>query len=109
MGNQKFIMPANGVGNIRWAADTDKCLDVKGGSTDDGTPIQLYDCGNHNLNRIFKVPSSDTSGEIRWIAHPKRCMDVLYGKTEDETPIQMFTCGEGNSWAHQQFKISYLH
>ncbi|MEU1278582.1 RICIN domain-containing protein [Streptomyces sp. NPDC005805] len=67
-----------------------KCVDVKGSSTKDGAPIQLYNC-NGTGAQIWKLYPDKT---LRALG---RCMDVQYAKTENGSHIGLNSChGAGN-------------
>ncbi|MFP8884118.1 RICIN domain-containing protein [Streptomyces mangrovi] len=69
---------------------SDKCVDVKGANTADGTPIQLYTC-NGGVAQAWKIHSD---GTIRALG---KCMDVQYAKTENGSHIGLNSChGAGN-------------
>lgn len=65
-----------------------RCVDVHGPSTDDGTPLQLWDCIN--------VPEERWSwdgGRVRGFGG--KCLDVRGPSTDNGTPVQLFTCVDG--------------
>ena len=59
-----------------------KCLDVKGGSSED---IILYQCTG-GANQRWTI----TNGEIRGIGN--KCLDVKGSSTADSTPILLYQC-----------------
>ncbi|MFB7740975.1 ricin-type beta-trefoil lectin domain protein [Streptomyces sp. NPDC056132] len=67
-----------------------KCLDVEGGRTDYGTPVQLWTC-NGSAAQSWMVNATDTGFELR-TAGGTRCLDVAGGKTDDRTKIQIWGC-----------------
>ncbi|MET7393420.1 ThuA domain-containing protein [Dactylosporangium sp. NPDC005572] len=85
--------PSSGVGPVRGLAN--KCLDVRGSGTADGTQIQLYTCNG--------------SGAQTWTRNGQtlralgKCLDVSGGGSADGTKIQLWTCnGSGaQNWAPQ--------
>jgi Ricin-type beta-trefoil lectin domain len=76
-----------------------KCADVAGGSTQDGTPINLFGC-HGGLNQRWMITST---GVIRSrLGNLDKCLDVRGGATQDGTPVQLFTCRGG---ANQQWTL----
>ncbi|MEU4393803.1 ThuA domain-containing protein [Kribbella sp. NPDC023855] len=61
-----------------------KCVDVSGGSTADGTKIQLWTCTN-GVNQQWTV-NGDTLRAF------SKCMTVAGGSTANGAPVQLFTC-----------------
>lgn len=87
-------------GMIQFAKPSDKCLDVKDGSTASGTRIQLWWCGNSGStwpNQQFIVPSPGTSGMIRWTPQPRKCLEVAGGTNRDGTLLQLGDCDASKS------------
>ncbi|MFJ5264484.1 ricin-type beta-trefoil lectin domain protein [Streptomyces sp. NPDC088387] len=72
-----------------------KCLDVAGGSSADGTAVQLYDC-NASTAQQWTVQSD---GSIRALG---KCLDVNGGSTADGAQTQLYTCnGTGaQQWSY---------
>ena len=65
---------------------SENCLDVKGPSTANGTPVQMWDCvGVKNQEWRF---TSD--GEIR--GYGDKCLDVRGPSKEDKTIVQIYDC-----------------
>jgi hypothetical protein len=75
----------------------EKCMEVAGGFTASGTPVQLYDC-NGTASQVWKLYPS---GEIRGLAN--KCLDVRGGQTANRTPLQLFDC---NGSASQHFQLN---
>ncbi|MFF7989709.1 ricin-type beta-trefoil lectin domain protein [Kitasatospora xanthocidica] len=76
-------VPAGPVGQISGYAN--KCVDVRGGSTANGTPTQIWDCLG-NVNQTWKV---GTDGTIRALG---KCLDVSGGNTGNATLVQTWDC-----------------
>ncbi len=72
-----------------------KCVDVAGGSSANGTAVQLYDC-NGSAAQQWTVGSD---GTIRALG---KCLDVASGGTADGTPVQLYDC---NGTAAQQWAV----
>ncbi|WP_433529417.1 ThuA domain-containing protein [Micromonospora sp. CA-263727] len=73
-----------------------KCLDVRGGTTADGTQIQIYTC-NGSAAQTWAVTPNST---VRALG---KCLDVSGGGSADGTKIQLWTCnGSGaQNWSAQ--------
>ncbi|CAK5270023.1 unnamed protein product [Mycena citricolor] len=85
-------------GNITWTAPSlgfsgpitifeNKCLDVSGGSTADGTKLQIWTCGQGNPNQLF----SNIGDQIQWKG-TNQCIDLTGGNLEGLNQIQMWAC-----------------
>ncbi|KAH8833156.1 ricin B lectin domain-containing protein [Flagelloscypha sp. PMI_526] len=86
----------------------DLCLDVKGGNTNNGTPLQVWTCtsfsGNPNGegNRKFELDSADllfygNGHDERFIWSGKgKCVDLPGGDTKDGNQLQAWGCTAGN-------------
>ncbi|MGV9890551.1 lectin [Streptomyces sp. NPDC003395] len=72
-----------------------KCLDVAGGSTANGTAVQLYDC-NGTAAQSWTVAAD---GSIRALG---KCLDVTSGATTDGAKVQLYDCnGTGaQQWSY---------
>jgi type 1 glutamine amidotransferase len=83
-----------GVGPVKGLAG--KCLDVRGGSSANGTQIQLYTCQQGNAAQTWT-----RSGQT--LQAFGKCLDVNGGGTANGTKVQLWTCnGGGNqTWAAQ--------
>ncbi len=68
------------------SSDLERCLDVEGQSTANGTPVQIWDC--------VDVPNQDwtlySNGEIR--GYGGKCLDVRGPSTDNGTPVQIWDC-----------------
>ena len=62
------------------------CMDVRGASTSNGTPIQLYNCDGTNAQQ-WNVVTADNS--LRSLGE---CLDVTGGNTTDGTLLDLYTC-----------------
>ncbi|MEO3850325.1 ThuA domain-containing protein [Streptomyces sp. B8F3] len=72
-----------------------KCLDVQGGETGDGTPIQLWDCNGTSSQSWQRV------GET--LRAKGKCLDVSGAATDNGAKIQLYGCnGTGaQNWVPQ--------
>ena len=73
-----------------------KCLDVAGGSTTNGTAVQLYDC-NSSTAQQWTV---GTDGTVRSLG---KCLDVTSASTADGAKVQLYDC---NGTAAQQWSYN---
>ncbi|GHH15770.1 lectin [Streptomyces lanatus] len=72
-----------------------KCLDVAGGSTANGTAVQLYDCNGSEAQRW----SVRADGSVRALG---KCLDVTAGAVADGAKVQLYDCnGSGaQQWSY---------
>lgn len=75
---------ANFTGELHGLAN--KCLDVRGPSTNNGTPVQLWDCVNVPQQRWTLT----RRGELRGLGG--KCLDVRGPSTDNGTPVQLWDC-----------------
>jgi beta-glucanase (GH16 family) len=80
--------PITGYGN--------KCVDVAGANTANGTPVQLWDCNGTGAQRW----TVGTDGTIRALG---KCMDVTAGSTANGAKVQLYDC---NGTGAQQWRVS---
>jgi len=96
--NRMFIVPSDtAVGQIRWARNKQKCLDVVNGRSHNGNRIQLWDCQPNNRNQLFILPSGDT-GHVRWAAEPSKCMEVKGRSTDNKAAVELWDCHPHMTW-----------
>ncbi|MFD4576006.1 lectin [Streptomyces sp. NPDC058417] len=72
-----------------------KCLDVAGGSTANGTAVQLYDCNGSTAQRW----TVQADGSLQSLG---KCLDVTAGSTADGAKVQLYDCnGSGaQRWSY---------
>ncbi|MFG3096332.1 ricin-type beta-trefoil lectin domain protein [Streptomyces sp. NPDC048202] len=72
-----------------------KCLDVAGGSSANGTAVQLYDC-NGSTAQQWTVAAD---GSVRALG---KCLDVVSASTADGAKVQLYDCnGTGTQrWSY---------
>ncbi|MER8036141.1 lectin [Streptomyces hydrogenans] len=91
----------NSTGNFSWSAagilqmvrkhsgpirsESGRCLDIKGGSSADGTAVQLYGC-NGTAAQHWTLAGD---GTVRVLG---KCLDVKGGATAAGTPVQLYAC-----------------
>jgi len=64
-----------------------KCLDVAGASTLDGTKVQLYTCNGTNAQQW--TATANSTGTVKALG---KCLDVSAGGTANGTRVQLWTC-----------------
>ena len=69
------------------------CVDARGGSSTDGTPVQVYGC-NGTAAQQWTVPGDGTLTAFG------KCLDVTSGATTDGTLVELWDCNGG---ANQQW------
>ncbi|MFO0646421.1 MAG: RICIN domain-containing protein [Polyangiales bacterium] len=83
--SRPFAQPvANFSGELRGLGR--KCLDVRGPSTSNGTPVQLWDCVGVPQQRWTLT----SRGEVRGLGG--KCLDVRGPSTDNGTPVQLWDC-----------------
>ncbi|MBC7533358.1 MAG: RICIN domain-containing protein [Oligoflexus sp.] len=77
------------------ASHSGKCLDARGGSPENGTVYQQFDC-NGQIDQSFRfVNVKDDEYEIRAV-NGGRCVSSAGGKTENGNPMILWDCGGGS-------------
>ncbi|GAB2691144.1 ricin-type beta-trefoil lectin domain protein [Kitasatospora kifunensis] len=71
-----------------------KCIDDAGANTNNGNPIQIYDCNGTNAQKW----TVGVDGTLRVLG---KCMDVTGGGTANHTMVQLYDCNGSGS---QQWK-----
>ncbi|KAJ7635001.1 hypothetical protein FB45DRAFT_478962 [Roridomyces roridus] len=73
----------------------DKCLDVTGGATADGTKMQIWTCNVPNSDQQWIFPGNT----IQWNNHPS-CLDLTGGSVTDGNVVQIWSCtgGPNQQW-----------
>jgi len=78
------------------------CLDVRGGATADGTPMQLYTC-NHSAAQQVTYTAANTA-QINTVQILGKCLDATAsGSGANNTPVDLSTCtgGANQIWSLQ--------
>ena len=86
--------PATRTGPIRGLAS--KCLDVRNGSSADGTQIQLLSCSGSAAQQW----TVNSDGTLRALG---KCLDINGGSSANGAKVQLWSCHGGNpqQWAAQ--------
>ncbi|PPQ83495.1 hypothetical protein CVT25_006985 [Psilocybe cyanescens] len=103
------IQSCNGSASQKWTFSGgsvkvfgNKCLDVTGGTTTDGTKMQIWTCTSNNANQQFAYTTYNN--RLAW-ANKGKCVDLSGGNTGDGTRIQIWSCSDGN--INQDWKVGY--
>ncbi|NJP43985.1 hypothetical protein HCN08_11290 [Streptomyces sp. PRB2-1] len=88
--------PPGGGGTGQITGYGNKCVDVAGANSANGTAVQLYDCNGSNAQQ-WTVGSDGTVKALG------KCMDVTAAGTADGTKVQLYDCNgsAAQSWQHQ--------
>jgi hypothetical protein len=100
---QKFKLLAVGANwKIAMKANTNKCLDVVGNGTANGTPIEIQDCDGSTAQAWTITPDVQTGAfKFKHVASG-RCLDVTGWSTADGARMEIYDCSGG---ANQKFKV----
>ena len=88
------------IGNaIKFAYNTNKCIDDYGSNTANGTNIQTYPCtGNPNQKWFFHP----TDRSIRSLLNSEKCIDLSSSNTNNGANIQLWDCNgsDAQHWVY---------
>jgi hypothetical protein len=73
---------------LQSALNTSRCLEIAGGNTAPGTPVQLWDCNGTPAQMWVHTPEQ----ELRSVLSPNLCLDVFNGDWVPGTPVQVWPC-----------------
>ena len=74
-------------GQIQAKANLYKCLDLYGGNTTNGTPIDVWDCtGVDSQNWAY----DSTTSQIRSMKDPTKCIDLRGGSTQKGNTLEIW-------------------
>ncbi len=88
---------SGGSGGVLRGVGSNRCLDVPGQSTTNGTLLQIWDC-NGGANQQW---TSLANGELQ--VYGSRCLDVPGHATAAGTRVEIWTCNGG---ANQQWNLN---
>jgi hypothetical protein len=71
-----------------------KCLDVQNGSTNNQTPVQMYDCLGNSYQKFSVVPVNSSLVSIQFNG---KCVDIMWGGTANGTKVWLWDCTYGSS------------
>lgn len=97
------IDPGTGGSHLIQLIDTKSgmCLDIRGGSKNDGAQLQIYPCkdgvSSTVYNQHFVTNSITSSSKTMMIkaVHSGKCFDVPYASQSNGIGIQQYTCHGG--------------
>ncbi|KAJ7451576.1 hypothetical protein FB451DRAFT_1186111 [Mycena latifolia] len=69
-----------------------KCLDITGGATADGTKMQIWTCTGGDANQQWTL----SGNTIQWSGHSS-CLDLTGGSVTNNNVIQIWTCTGGSN------------
>jgi lysophospholipase L1-like esterase len=95
----KTPVPTGGVGPVR-SGISGKCLDVNGGSSADGTAVQIWSCNNTTA----QVWTASSDGTLRALG---KCLDVTGAGTANGTPVEVWDCNGGGNQQWQPYNGGY--
>ncbi len=78
---------------IRSGVAANRCLDVSGGGTANGTNVQIHECNGTNSQRWTMT----SAGELRSAVASGMCLDVSGGGTANGTNVQIYQCNGTNA------------
>jgi alpha-galactosidase len=79
-------------------ASSNRCLDVNGGQTANGTKVQIWDCGNGANQRWTPTAAN----ELR-VYGGTLCLDAYDNQTAAGTKVELWSCNGG---ANQQWRLN---
>jgi predicted alpha-1,2-mannosidase len=93
-GGQPTATPTGAVGPIP-SGLAGKCVDLNGGNTASGTPVQLYDCNNTAAQR-WTVPGNNQ------VLLGGKCLDISGGGLTNGSKVQLWDCNlsNGQEWKY---------
>lgn len=74
-----------------------KCLDLRGGNTTNGTPVELYDCNNWPPSQTWNYNTDGT------LTIGGKCLDVTSQGITNGSPVEIWDCngGDNQKWIQQ--------
>ncbi|MDQ7905397.1 pectinesterase family protein [Phytohabitans sp. ZYX-F-186] len=87
--------PANGGVYTLAVGASGKCLEVAGGSADNGALLQQASCSAGSTRQQWRVVSSSAGGFNLVNVNSTRCADLPSGSTSSGVQLQQWGCGDG--------------
>ncbi|MCB0531682.1 MAG: RICIN domain-containing protein [Saprospiraceae bacterium] len=99
-----LAQPSETGNRIYWAQYPDKCIDVYGAHTDNGTNIQLYHCHDHPAQYFYLEGNT-----IRLNKDRTKCLDLRQSNTNNGANIQLYDCNGTNAqnWTYDGYTRSF--
>ena len=80
----------------QYLPNTNKCLDLPGGNTENGNKLWIWDCyGGTNQQWVHNFAAGMAS--IRYKADPTKCVDVPGGVLQEGNQLQIWDCNNGDN------------
>jgi len=97
-------IPSGTNNRIRLALNPDKCFDISGAGTANGTNIQLWDCFSTN-GQYFTFDGR----AIKMQSSPNKCIDLNHSQTDKGTNIQLYDCNQtkAQQWIYDGFSKTF--
>jgi len=100
---QKFnILAVGGAWKVAMKANNNKCLNVVGGGTANGTQVEIRSCNGANEQLWTITPDVQTGAFQFKNVKSGRCLDVTGWSQADGARMEIYDCSGG---ANQKFKI----
>ncbi|KAG7098443.1 hypothetical protein E1B28_000394 [Marasmius oreades] len=93
-GNQTWVLPVLPLTGPIKTYGGSKCLDVRGGSDANGTPLQIWPCVKGSTSQQWALMYS--SSVISWVGKNK-CVDITNGNLTAGNHLQIWDCNPDNS------------
>jgi RHS repeat-associated protein len=78
------------------------CLNLRGGATTDGTPLELNTCTGATTQVFYWQPGGSTAAGPLVNPTSGKCLDILSGGTANGTAVQLKTCTAAANQAWQR-------
>ncbi|KAG7087987.1 hypothetical protein E1B28_012026 [Marasmius oreades] len=95
-GNQTWVFPVSPLTGPIKTYGGSKCLDVRGGSDTNGTPLQIWSCVEGSTNQQWAHLRPYTSTVISW-AGKNKCVDITNGNWTAGNHLQIWDCDPNNT------------
>ncbi|MFJ9692231.1 ricin-type beta-trefoil lectin domain protein [Kitasatospora sp. NPDC101183] len=85
--------------------NSSKCLDVQGGNTGNGTPVQIYSCNGTASQWWATTDKPDGIGMT--VSALGKCLDVTASGTTDGTKVQLWDCNgsDAQRWVRYEGNV----
>ena len=79
---------------------TGLCVDAQWGASDNGTPVQLWDCNGTDAQKW-------TAQDGALVGTGGKCLDVQWGNSANGTPVQLWDCNgtDAQKWTAQNGQL----
>lgn len=83
-----------------------KCLEVEGGSKDNGAQVQLWTCDGTKLHRVWYMQEVEPGWWHIWNAKSGKCLNVKGASTANSAKIIQYTC-QGVDKFNDQWRLYF--